>query len=59
MGRPSVNLRTSWLEKVEKLDRGEAIGVYFVAIMPYLNRQQLAMGGRWIVQEDGSLMKDL
>lgn len=59
LGRPTENLRTSWLDRAIAIERGEAIGVYWILIHDYLTPAQRALGGRWIVQEDGELLRDL
>lgn len=52
-------ISTAWSRKLEKLERGEPIGVYWFTIRDFLTREQQSQGGRWVVQEDGTLMKDL
>lgn len=48
-----------WTRELAKLERGEPVGVYWFTIRDFLTPEQQAQGGRWVVQEDGSLLKDL
>lgn len=48
-----------WSRQLTKVQAGEAVSVYWFTIRQFLTQHQQAQGGRWIVQEDGSLLKDL